>query len=136
VEGGSDSEARSEEDSEEEQSGGSQGEAGSDASDDSEQQSDDASSSDEEGKPASGKPAAAAAKPQQKQKQPEQQLDGPLDLSYTPPVPDSYAEFAALVGGRPAAQLQLAVQRIRVYNAAALGTNNKRKLQVNSQDLL
>jgi hypothetical protein len=137
----SDSEAHSEEGSEEDeqleglQDEGEEDESGSDAaSDDNKQESDDASSSDEEGKP---KTAAAAKQQKPKQQQPEQQLDGPLDLSYTPPVPESYAEFAALVGGRPAEQLELAVQRIRVYNAATLGTDNKRKLQVDFlQDLL
>jgi nucleolar protein 14 len=106
-----------------------EGEEASDASEDAaaEQQGEDSSSSEEEQEAA----AAAAPKQQQKQRQPEQLLDGPLDLSYTPPVPESYAEFAALVGGRPAQQLELAVQRIRVYNAAALATDSKRKLQVN-----
>lgn len=57
-------------------------------------------------------------------------VDGPLDLSFTPPVPESYQEFVLLVGGRPAEQLQLAIQRIRTFNAAAMATDNKRKLQV------
>jgi hypothetical protein len=66
-----------------------------------------------------GKSAAAAA-----------ELDGPLDLSFTPAVPGTYQEFEALVGNRPADQLQLAIQRIRTFNAAALATDHKRKLQV------
>lgn len=57
-------------------------------------------------------------------------LEGPLDLPFTIPVPESYEEFAALVGGRPAEQLRLAVQRIQAFNAAALATEHKRKLQV------
>jgi hypothetical protein len=66
-----------------------------------------------------GKSAAASA-----------ELDGPLDLSFTPAVPGTYQEFEALVGARPADQLQLAIQRIRTFNAAALATDHKRKLQV------
>lgn len=57
-------------------------------------------------------------------------VDGPLDLSFTPPVPETYQEFLSLVGGRPADELQLAIQRIRTFNAAAMATDNKRKLQV------
>lgn len=57
-------------------------------------------------------------------------VDGPLDLSFTPPVPETHREFLSLVGGRPADELQLAIQRIRTFNAAAMATDNKRKLQV------
>eukprot|EP00775_Hariotina_reticulata_P008704 gene8704-8885_t len=57
------------------------------------------------------------------------QLDGPLDLSFTPAVPDSYQEFAQLVEGRPPEQLQLAIQRIRGFNAAALVAESKHKMQ-------
>lgn len=73
---------------------------------------------------AGSKPAAAAAAAAE--------LEGPLDLSFTPAVPESYQEFAALVGGRPAEQLGLAIQRIRTFNAAALATDSKRKLQVSA----
>ncbi len=58
------------------------------------------------------------------------QLEGPLDLPFTIPVPQSYEEFARLVAGRPSDQLTLAVQRIMAFNAAALATDHKRQLQV------
>jgi nucleolar protein 14 len=115
---------------------GSEGEEEGEDEDASEEGSEGGSSSSEDEDEQQEAAAAAAGikqqqnKQQQKQKQQEQQLEGPLDLSYTPPVPESYAEFAALVDGRPVEQLQLAVQRIRVFNAAALATDSKRKLQV------
>ena len=75
-----------------------------------------------------------AGKQQQQQsrqrQQQQQQLEGPLDLPYTIPVPETYEAFAALVAGRPAEQLQIALHRIRAYNASTLATDNKRKLQV------
>lgn len=52
------------------------------------------------------------------------------DLPYTIAAPGSYEEFARLVEGRPALELSLAVQRIRACNAVALGSENRRKLQV------
>jgi nucleolar protein 14 len=57
------------------------------------------------------------------------ELEGPLDLSFTPAVPETYQAFEALVGGRPVGQLLLAIQRIRTFNKAALATDSKRKLQ-------
>lgn len=51
------------------------------------------------------------------------QLTGPLDVSFVPAVPSSYAEFGALVGGRPPADLPLIVSRIRGANAAALAAD-------------
>lgn len=62
--------------------------------------------------------------------------EAPLDLPYTIPLPDSYAAFAKLVNGRPAEQLALAVQRIRMFNAAALATDSKRKLQVRAHSVV
>ncbi|WIA18434.1 hypothetical protein OEZ85_009894 [Tetradesmus obliquus] len=124
---GSSEEGEGEQSEDEEAGTASGGEEAGDNSDDAEQQGAGSGSDDEQ----EAADAAAAPKLQQKQQQQQQQqLDGPLDLSYTPAVPESYAEFAALVGGRPAQQLALAVQRIRVYNAAALATDSKRKLQV------
>jgi hypothetical protein len=77
-----------------------------------------------------------ALKQQQRQQQQEPsskaaavELEGPLDLSFTPAVPETYQEFVGLVGGRPAGQLLLAIQRIRTFNKAALATDSKRKLQ-------
>ena len=58
------------------------------------------------------------------------ELEGPLDLTFTPSVPQSYAEFAALVGDRPPAEVALIIGRIRGANAAALNTENRRKMQV------
>lgn len=59
-------------------------------------------------------------------------LEGPLDVTFTPAVPESYAAFEALVGGRPPAELALIVGRIRGANAAALNTENRRKMQVHN----
>ncbi len=56
-------------------------------------------------------------------------LEGPLDISYTPPVPESHEAFAALVAGRPPADVVLLVARIRAANAAALNSENRRKMQ-------
>ncbi|GLI63095.1 hypothetical protein VaNZ11_005999, partial [Volvox africanus] len=56
-------------------------------------------------------------------------LDGPIDLPYTIPVPSSYHEFATLVNGRPAEDLHTAISRIRAFNAIALATDSKRKMQ-------
>jgi hypothetical protein len=58
------------------------------------------------------------------------QLTGPLDVSFVPDTPKTYAEFAALVSGRPAGDLPLIVARIRGANAAALAADNRRGLQV------
>ena len=58
-----------------------------------------------------------------------QELEGPLDISYTPPVPESHEAFAALVAGRPPADVALLVARIRAANAAALNSENRRKMQ-------
>ena len=58
------------------------------------------------------------------------ELEGPLDISFTPAVPDSYEAFAELVAGRPAADVILLVARIRAANAAALNSENRRKMQV------
>lgn len=52
------------------------------------------------------------------------------ELPYTLEAPSSYEEFAALVGGRPADELGLAVQRIRVCSAVALTSGNRKKMQV------
>ena len=60
------------------------------------------------------------------------ELEGPLDLTFTPSVPQSYAAFAALVGDRPPAEVSLIIGRIRGANAAALNTENRRKMQVHS----
>ncbi len=57
------------------------------------------------------------------------ELEGPLDISYTPPVPESHEAFAALVAGRPPADVALLVARIRAANAAALNSENRRKMQ-------
>ena len=57
------------------------------------------------------------------------ELDGPLDISYTPPVPESHEAFAALVAGRPPADVVLLVARIRAANAAVLNSENRRKMQ-------
>ncbi len=57
-------------------------------------------------------------------------MEGPQDLPYTIPLPASYNEFAGLVSGRPASDLHAAITRIRVFNAVALATENKRKMQV------
>ncbi len=54
------------------------------------------------------------------------------ELPFTLEAPSSYEEFAALVGGRPADELGLAVQRIRVCSAVALASGNRKKLQVTS----
>lgn len=51
-----------------------------------------------------------------------------------PDAPKTYAEFAALVSGRPAGDLPLIVARIRGANAAALAADNRRGLQVCSTD--
>lgn len=69
-------------------------------------------------------PTAAAAKP----------LDGPLDLPYTIPLPSSYPEFVRLVQGRGAEDLHTAISRIRAFNAVALATDHKRKMQVRTKD--
>ena len=58
------------------------------------------------------------------------------ELPFTLEAPGSYEEFAALVAGRPAEELGLAVQRIRVCSAAALATGNRKKMQVTSHDAL
>lgn len=58
------------------------------------------------------------------------QLTGPLDVSFVPDAPKTYAEFSALVSGRPAGDLPLIVARIRGANAAALAADNRRGLQV------
>ena len=58
------------------------------------------------------------------------ELQGPLDVSFTPPVPASYSEFSTLVAGRPPAEVALIIGRIRGANAAALNTENRRKMQV------
>ncbi len=39
-------------------------------------------------------------------------------------------EFAALVNGRPASHVALAVARIRAYNAPALAADSRKQLQV------
>ncbi|GIL77894.1 hypothetical protein Vretimale_6572 [Volvox reticuliferus] len=57
------------------------------------------------------------------------QVDGPIDLPYTIPVPSSYNEFATLVNGRPAEDLHTAISRIRAFNAVALAADSKRKMQ-------
>ena len=51
-------------------------------------------------------------------------------MSFVPEVPKTYAEFAALVGGRAPADLPLIVSRIRGANAAALAADSRRGLQV------
>lgn len=56
--------------------------------------------------------------------------DGPLDLPFTPPLPQNYFQFAALVKGRSAEDLKTLIHRIRSYNAVALATDNKHKMQV------
>jgi hypothetical protein len=58
------------------------------------------------------------------------QLTGPLDVSFVPDAPKTYAEFSALVSGRPAGDLPLIIARIRGANAAALAADNRRGLQV------
>lgn len=58
------------------------------------------------------------------------QLQGPLDVSFVPEVPATYAQFAALVDARSAEDLSLIVSRIRGANAAALGADSRRGLQV------
>ncbi|KAG2492669.1 hypothetical protein HYH03_009084 [Edaphochlamys debaryana] len=77
-----------------------------------------------------GKAAAAKAEPEGKPgRKPAAPLDGPLDLPYTIPLPKTYGEFASLVNGRPAEDLHTAIARIRAFNATALATDNKRKMQ-------
>ena len=61
-------------------------------------------------------------------RQPDQATRG--DLPFTIAAPGSYEDFARLVEGRPASELTLAVQRIRICNAIALNSENRRKLQV------
>lgn len=51
------------------------------------------------------------------------------ELPYAIVAPGGYEEFAALVRGRSAEELGEAVRRIRACNAAALGGDNRRKLQ-------
>ena len=63
------------------------------------------------------------------------QPTGPLDVSFVPDAPKTYAQFAALVGGRPAGDLPLIVARIRGANAAVLAAHNRRGLQVGLMDL-
>ncbi|DBA84060.1 TPA: hypothetical protein ACH3X1_006541 [Trebouxia sp. C0004] len=52
------------------------------------------------------------------------------DIPFTIAAPSSYAAFAQLVQGHSPGKLRLIVQRIRVCNAIALATDNRRKLQV------
>lgn len=79
--------------------------------------------------PPAAKPAAAAAPAAARGAGKGPHLDGPLDLPYTIPLPATYPEFEAIVRGRPAAQLATAIQRIRTFNAVALATDSKRKMQ-------
>lgn len=55
---------------------------------------------------------------------------GQEDLPFMLQAPGSYEEFAALVEGRSAEQLSLAMQRIRTCNAIAFASENRRKMQV------
>jgi len=52
------------------------------------------------------------------------------ELPYVLPVPDSAADFAALVRGRPPAELAEAITRIRTYNHAKVAAGNLERLQV------
>ena len=54
------------------------------------------------------------------------------ELPFVLPVPDSAAEFAALVHGRSAAELAEAISRIRKCNHPNLATGNRERLQVPS----
>ena len=51
-------------------------------------------------------------------------------LPFTLEAPSSYEAFAQLVAGRPAEELSLAIQRIRICNALALASGNRKKMQV------
>ena len=51
------------------------------------------------------------------------------DIPFTIAAPSSYAAFAQLVQGHSPSKLRLIIQRIRVCNAIALATDNRRKLQ-------
>ncbi|DBA90017.1 TPA: hypothetical protein ACH3X2_004286 [Trebouxia sp. C0005] len=52
------------------------------------------------------------------------------DIPFSITAPSSYAAFAQLVQGHSPSKLRLIIQRIRVCNAIALATDNRRKLQV------
>ena len=54
------------------------------------------------------------------------------DIPYTIAAPSSYASFAQLVQGQSPDKLGLIIQRIRVCNAIALATDNRRKLQASA----
>ena len=54
----------------------------------------------------------------------------PEALPFVLPVPDSYEAFRRTVEGRPPADLAVAIERIQICNAAALGASNRRRLQV------
>jgi len=57
------------------------------------------------------------------------------ELPYVLPVPDSAADFAALVRGRPPAELAEAISRIRTYNHAKVAAGNLERLQVRRRSL-
>jgi len=54
----------------------------------------------------------------------------PEDLPFTPALPQSPEAFLALVKGRPAEHLALAVERVLAFNAAELAADGRRKTQV------
>ncbi len=58
------------------------------------------------------------------------ELSGPLDVSFLPETPRTYAEFAAMVSGRSAGDLALIVSRIRAANTASLAADSHKGLQV------
>ena len=50
-------------------------------------------------------------------------------MSFTPPLPETYAEFEALVRGRSGAAAVAVVQRIRAFHAGTLAQDSKVRLQ-------
>ena len=54
------------------------------------------------------------------------------DIPYTIAAPSSYTSFAQLVQGQSPDKLGLIIQRIRVCNAIALATDNRRELQAST----
>ncbi|KXZ52129.1 hypothetical protein GPECTOR_10g758 [Gonium pectorale] len=135
---GEEGESDEDEEGEGAESGSGEGEeagvSGSGGGEDEEEEGEGGSEDEDEDEQGSAANGAKAAAPQPKRAataaaSPAAPLDGPLDLPYTISLPSSYADFAALVRGRPSDQLAAAISRIRAFNAVALATDNKRKLQ-------
>lgn len=113
--------------------------------DDDEDESDEAEADDGEQEGQEGAFGQALQQPGEERERPSKRVDsgraattsegaGDADawqLPFTLEAPSSYEEFAKLVDGRPAEELSLAIQCIRICNALALASGNRKKMQVN-----